>query len=180
MRFDKIKIKGKIWVQTVADGSTERHRGSIDEGRLIYSTADEKLYFGTDTEWLEFASRYDVFTAGTKLLMGYNPLPDNWAINSSSSINDRIVLLTNDASEIGDLTSDSWTITGMQSSESHDHGGSTNISSSYYSIGNSDFKGDYIPLYNHVHTITADGIHTHTFDGTWRPAHIKLVEAEYS
>lgn len=180
MNFHEIRTKGKVWIQVRTEsGSGAKHRGSVDEGRIFYSTADEKIWFGTSTEWLELSGKYGVMSSGTRMLMGYSPLPDNWNLNSNSIINGKIILITNDSAEVGEYNSGSWTITGIQTADSHDHGG-TLASSSYYSIGNSDWKGDYIPLYTHVHTLTNDGVHTHSFDGTWRPAHIKLVEAEYN
>ena len=179
MRVDKIKIKGKVWVEKTSEaGSIVRHHGSVDEGRILYSSADEKLWFATDTLFMELSGRYAVVNSGTRMLLGSSPLPDNWNLNPNSVINEKIILLTNDSDNVGDYNSGSWTITGMQTADAHDHDGVL-ASSSKYSVGKSDISG-YIPLYNHIHTITSDGVHQHTFNGTWRPAHYKMVEAEYS
>lgn len=179
MRFHSIEIKGKIWIQVRAvAGSAARHRGVDDEGRIFYSTVDEKIWFATSTEWKELSGKHSVISSGSRMLFGTSPLPENWNLNATTIINGKIIMVTNDSDEVGNYSSGTWTITGMDTADSHDHGG-TLASTSYYRIGKSDLKS-VVPKYTHIHTLYADGVHQHTFNGTWRPAHVKLVEAEYS
>ena len=177
MRYDKIKIKGKIWIERVADITTTRHRGTIDEGRLVYSIANASFYFATATEFVVLAGKYDVISSLSIMLMGYSPLPTGWTTNTAK--NDQVIILTSDSGDVGDVSSDSWTITGIEEDGSHSHGGYVNASGSYLRVGKSDYQST-IPLYNHLHSIIADGLHTHSFDGTWRPEHAKFMEVVYS
>ncbi len=174
MRFDKIEVIGKLWLHIVADKDTEKHRGPKDEGRLIYAQSQERVYFGNDSDWVLFTTAYDVFAANSKLLMGSFPLPTGWNIKTD---NDDFSIMVTPTSGAAGTTDGSWIITGIDEQGSHnDHtlsGATTTVL-----LGASDVYTT-VGLFNHSHTLIVDGLHDHTFDGTWRPAYVKFCEAEY-
>ena len=89
-----------------------------------------------------------------------------------------IVLTSTTASTF--TSSGTWSISGLQSSGQHTHGGRTGGSTNDNNIiGVSDYYA-YGNKTNHSHSITADGDHQHSFDGSWRPAYILSVVATYS
>jgi hypothetical protein len=174
MRFDALNSQGKFWLQRVADKDTENHNAG-DEGRLIYSRDDEKVYLGTDTEWLLLTGLHDVMAVGTQMLFGYWPLPDNW--NLLTDNNDTAVMITSAGASVG-TNAGTWTISGLDSQGAHDHGGATGGPNKGLLLGGSE-PYDQCAGPSHTHSIQVDGLHTHTFDGTWRPAYVKLAEGEY-
>lgn len=174
MRFDKTEIIGNIWLHRVADKDTERHRSITDEGRLIYAESQQKVYFGDDTDWQLLTSKYDVLTSGTKMLMGDWPLPTGWNIVSTNG--DKAIILTNSGAEVGS-TGGSWTISGIDQQGSHNSHSIGKPTVTNY-LGSSELYTT-VGWYNHVHTLVVDGLHDHSFDGTWRPKYVKFVQAEY-
>lgn len=169
MDFHRINDQGKLWIQRVDDISLIGHTVN-DEGRLVYSKSDDKVYIATSTEWLELAIEYSVISTGTKMLFGSYPLPTGWNITAYDDI---MVTITNNSVYVGS-TNGSWYITGLQSDGSHDHTGLTGKCTITAHIG-----GDVIQIAHadHKHSILADGLHTHEFDGQWRPNHVKFCEA---
>jgi len=174
MRFDKVEVIGNIWLHRVADKDIERHRTGIDEGRFIYAQAQQKIYYGTSSDWQVISTRYDVIDSGTRMLMGKFPLPEGWNIVTEN--NDRLVLISNAGSEVGG-TAGSWTITGLDQQGSHNH--TTGFGYPRERLGSDNLDNQYTALYQHRHSIAVDGLHSHTFDGTWRPSYVKFCEAEY-
>ena len=173
MDFYRINDQGKIWIQRVADVSLIGFRDH-DEGRLLYSESDEKLYIATSTEWRELSAEYSVLTANTKMIFGSYPLPVGWNISTNSGM---VIALTTSSGSIG-TTDGTWTISGMNNIDSHNHAGVTGTESSYreaklHSTGN---RYTCAARY-HTHTIVADGVHSHTFTSSWRPAHVFFTEA---
>jgi len=176
MDFHRINTQGKIWLQRVDDVSLIGHIAS-DEGRMVYSRSDEKIYIATSTEWLELSTEFSVLTAGTTLLFGAYPLPTGWNI---TNYNDVIVSITDSSDSIGSFAG-GWTITGFGNAGSHDHGGTTTQPDSLYistAADNPDYVLDnqYVDRY-HTHSLIGDGDHSHSFNGIWRPSNIKFCEA---
>jgi len=173
MDFYRINDQGKIWIQRVDDISLIGHRDS-DEGRLLYSKSNQKIYIATSTEWRMLSVEYSVISSGTKMLFGSYPLPVGWNISNS---NDMVVSLTNSSGSIGSIAG-SWTITGMNNIESHNHTGATGTESAYreaklHLTGN---RYTCAARY-HTHSIVGDGIHSHTFGNSWRPSYTFFTEA---
>lgn len=172
MDFYRINNQGKLWIERVDDISLIGHT-SGDESRLVYSKSDERVYIGTSTEWRVLAVEYSVMEAGTKMLFGSYPLPTGWNITTSD---DMMVLITTTGSSVGSF-SGSWTITGMQNIDSHNHTGWTNYATYFRQVRAYDAHKVWRPDGSHRHSILADGIHSHTFGSTWRPDHVKFSEA---
>jgi hypothetical protein len=170
MDFHRINDQGKIWIQRVDDVTLIGHTAA-DEGRMVYSKSNEKIYIATDTEWLVLATKYAVIESGSKMLFGSYPLPPGWNI---TAYNDVIVSITNSSGSIGSLDG-SWVITGFGSEGSHDHGGY--VESANVTVW-SEWTGSITTAATtHKHSLLSDGNHTHTFDGTWRPTNVKFCEA---
>jgi hypothetical protein len=177
MKFYGIKSRGKFWVHRVADIDTVTHEGVVDEGRLLYNYADERLYAGTESEWLKVTTRYDIFESGSKILFSSFPLPDNWTIDTT--YDDKMVLATSTMASVF-TSGGTWMISGLQADGAHTHGGRTGGPTNNSSkIGRSDLYA-YSSTTNHTHPITSDGEHQHTIDGSWRPSYIISVVATYS
>ena len=64
MDFHRINTQGRIWIQRVDDVSLIGHTAS-DEGRLVYSKSDDKMYIATSTAWVVLSTKYSVLTTGT-------------------------------------------------------------------------------------------------------------------
>jgi len=177
MRYDKVQLRGKLWLHRVADKDDHRHRTGTDEGRMIYSESDESIYYGKTDDWEKVVSSQDVISTGTKFLMSRFPIPDSWNILTSND--DITVLVTDTSGEVGD-TGGTWAIDSMTGSTgAHDHSGLTGKVASYTAhLGSSEISGT-VQTHLHKHSIQSDGLHAHTFDGTWRPAHIKMCEVAY-
>lgn len=172
MDFHNINNQGKVWIQRVDDISLIGFTAD-DESCLVYSRSDDKVYIGTSTEWRVLATEYSVMDQGSKMLFGSYPLPVGWNI---SDIDDTMVMITNSSGSIGSY-SGTWTITAMLDSESHNHTGYTKYANVVRYVKNySDAYRVDRPVASHRHSILADGIHSHTFDGLWRPAYIKFCE----
>ena len=177
MKFYGINSRGKFWVHRVDDIDSVTHNGAEDEGRLLYNRADEHLYAGSETEWIKITTRYDIFESGTKILFSSYPLPNNFTIDTT--YDDRMVLTTSTPGDVF-TSGGSWVITGMQANNGHTHGGRTGGPTNNSSlIGASDLYA-YSSKTNHTHSITRDGEHQHTIDGTWRPSYIISVVATYT
>ena len=106
------------------------------------------------------------------MLFGSYPLPTGWNI---SNFSDAIVSITNSTSSIGSF-SGTWTIEEMNNSSSHKHTGWTGYTEYTRTAKNYDAHRVDRPNWRHRHSIYPDGIHKHTFDGTWRPEYIKFCE----
>ena len=173
MDFHEINIQGKFWIERIDDISLIGHTAD-DESRLVYSKSDERVYIGTSTEWRVLAIEYSVMSKGTKMLFGSYPLPTGW--NITTTLSDLMVLITITGSSIGSF-SGSWTITGMQNSDAHDHGGWTGIGDQAANVRKYDVHRVTRPDGSHKHSILPDGIHSHPLiNSLWRPEYIKFSE----
>ena len=150
MKFHTVDVQGKFWTERVADKDTTRHQNVIDEGRIIYSEADGKLYYGARSDWKQVMGKYDFITSQTKMMFGYFPLPDGWNIITNK--NEVLIDITITGDGVGDIEG-TWTIQGIRSPQAGSN--------------------------SHTHTIVEDGVHIHGFDINWRPAHIKFAEARF-
>jgi hypothetical protein len=175
MKFHRIDIRGKFWLPQVDDHSTEPHYGKVDEGRMFYSKSTDAVYFGDQDEWVLITRRQDVLVDGTKVLMGKYPLPNYWNIDFTA--NDLVPLISNDELQAGSLGG-SWSITGLETAGAHDHGGVTGSANNSIVIGSSDIYTS-VARDTHTHTLQVDGLHSHTFDGSWRPAYTKFMVVRY-
>ena len=118
------------------------------------------------------AGQYDVFTALTTTLFGKWPLPPGWNIANK---NDAILHITTTGGSVGAIAG-SWTITGIDIQGSHDHAGVTGQAIGSFRIGDSNAKNKRASLVKHTHSLQVDGLHSHAFADSWRPAYTKLVE----
>ncbi len=180
-KFHEISLKGKYWLHRIADIDTYIHEGSVDKARVVYSESDEKVYVGSGSGWLKFTTAYDVLSAGSKVLMGTFPLPTGWNIDVSED--DIWPTLTSNEGDIGTDHGGShvggWTISGMQGSGQHNHGGRTKgAQGGTILIGESDIYS-YVGDDKHNHNIQNAAQHFHSFTDTWRPENIKYCVAEY-
>ena len=172
-RFFEIDLRGKQWLHRVEDSDTHNHAGDDDEGRVIYSEDDKKVYLGNTITWNLVTTPYDVMAQNTKILMGTFPLPTGW--NLDTTYNDISVIVTSTIGDIG-TSGGSWTINDMNASDSHDH--STGNPTANLSIGASDIY-TICATRVHRHNITDDDNHFHFFDGAWRWPHTHYCVAEY-
>ena len=85
MDFHRINTQGRIWIQRVDDVSLIGHTAD-DEGRMVYSRSDDKIYIATSTAWVVLSTKYSVLTAGTTLLFGAYPLPTGWNITAYNDV----------------------------------------------------------------------------------------------
>jgi len=177
-RFFEIDLEGRHWLHRVSDADIHEHEGEIDEGRVIYSEADERVYVGDTTEWKLLTTEYDILPAGTKLLMGAFPLPDGWFIDIS--LDQIIALITDTESEIG-TSGGSWTITGLSEAGAHNHGGGTSQEPrSQILVGLGDWVGAYSSDDRHSHSLDTQGGHFHNFGNGWRPSFDTYCIATYA
>ena len=176
MKFHTVNAQGKFWTQRVTDKDTTHHKNVIDEGRIIYSQLDGKLYYGQESDWTIVMGENDFITTGTTMMFGYVPLPDGWNINLQK--NDITVMITLDSDDIGQ-NSGSWTISGIQTSGDHNHSGETSIEDETIKLGESDIRAPFASWPSHTHTIPSDGTHIHGFNINWRPSYIKFLEATF-
>lgn len=174
MKFHKIDIRGKFWLPKETSSSIP-HNGTEDEGRMFYSEAEDSVYFGDQDEWILVTERDDVLSDGTRMTMGSYPLPDYWNVDYTAT--DAAIILGDNGVDVGN-TYGSWTITGVVSGGSHDHGGLTGNPDNSSVLGASDIYTS-VAKNNHKHSLLVDGVHSHTFDGTWRPKYTKFLIVRY-
>lgn len=175
MKFHKIDIRGKIWIPNEEDLASVPHNGVVDEGRIFYSKAEDAVYYGDSDEWQLIARQEDVITDGSKAIMGNYPLPNFWNIDRGS--NDVIPIISDTESEAGSYGG-SWYISGLEEQGAHDHTGITSTPNRSTLLGASELYTT-VASNTHRHTIADDGLHSHTFDGTWRPRYKKYFIVRY-
>ena len=178
--FHEIDVQGKHILTQVNDIDFVTHRGTIDKGRMLYSLADEAVYYGTGVAWVKLPSIFDIFPRHTKILMGSYPLPagfEPWI--EPTWDNELIILFTSNLNLCGSVPgTNTWEITGLQTGGKHYHGNKTGRPTSTAAIGKSEIYGTAASV-THRHNISMDGEHFHSFDGSWTPVHTHYLPANY-
>jgi len=172
MKFHEVDIKGYFKLPVETSIASVSHTGADEEGRIFYSSAENTIYYGTDSEFKKIPGKYDIYELRDEVLMGYYPLPTGWTLRNYESRGIRVVNLGSAAGSTGG----SWTITGASTAGSHTHTTGSAIETD--PIGKDDNYSTTSPDF-HTHTMEYDGLHTHTFDGNWRPAWVKFVAVRY-
>lgn len=166
MKVYGMDIKGKLWIQRISKISYNPWTPS-DISRIVYDDDADNIYFAANTEWIRPQSTSDLFNPLQEIIFASTPLPPGW--NIKLGVADRMIFVT-DNPDLASLTGGSWTISGMNSSGSHNHFAPLGVG--YASItgprGLSDITG-WFPVIEHTHNISAGGTHSHAFDGSWRP-----------
>lgn len=175
MKFHKIDTRGKIWIPNERKLADVPHNGSVDEGRIFYTKIEDAVYYGDRDEWQKIARQEDVITDQSKMIMGSYPIPNYWNIDTGS--NDLIPIISDTESEAGNYGGN-WYISGFDDQGSHDHTGITGLPNYATVLGASEIYTT-VARDNHRHTITVDGLHNHTFNGSWRPRYKKYFIVRY-
>lgn len=177
--YGTINILGEFWPQRTSDIS-EVEWTSDDEGRILFDSDNDDLYYGSSSKWVKLTETDDLFSPGTNLVFA-STLPTGWNI---ISYNDIVIVLTNNTSSIGYSTG-SWYINGMQTSEGHRHFTPDGMGIPSITTAASTGNFAYISTGTHKHKLNLQWQnHRHiesgaSFDGNWRPAHVKLTVGEY-
>ena len=170
-----VNILGNFWPQRTSN-IAEVEWSAEDEGRILYDSDNDDLYYGSSLGWVELTGSSDLFIAGTTLVFA-STLPTGW--NIGTDMDDKVMVLTNSTSQIGTFGGQ-WVITGLNSTGSHNH--YTPGSMSTYIGGSVDAKTgtrSVVAAQTHKHTLPTKGSHIHTFDGNWRPARVKFAVGIY-
>ena len=110
-------------------------------------------------------SRYFRLDVTTKMVFVSYPLPMGWVLDTTA--NDKTLIIQNSSTGIGD-SAGSWNISGFNAAGGHSHSlGTSNYNIRYPQSTQASF---YIARAEHKHSVSSEGNHTHTQDGTWRPA----------
>jgi len=165
-------IRGKLWVQRISKISYFPW-SSADIGRIVFDDNSGNIYFGAQTSWKKPQATLDLFNTGQEVVFASTPLSTGW--NIKTGVSDRAIMLTSNPNHIGTMGG-SWIISGMTSSGSHIH-------YAPYGLGYSTVNGertlsdivDSVPDIEHLHSINAGGTHSHSFDGSWRPAYVSYA-----
>jgi len=171
MKFHEVDIRGSFKLPIESNSSLRWDANEI--GKMFYSIADNGIFFGDASGYTKLNGYLDVFQTNTSAIMGSYPIPTGW--NILSSYVGRCIYITGIPGEVG-ITDGSWTIWGLSTAGQHDHTLSPAVEDR--PVGKSDIYGD-CSKDTHIHTMTADGLHTHTFDGNWRPAWKKFIAVRY-
>lgn len=175
MKYHSIESQNKFYLQRIANIDNLTHDGDDDKGRLVYCETNKRVYKGGNTTWEKLSTPYDILPQTTKILIGSQPLPTGWNIDTRD-ISNKIILITDTLSEI--VTSGgTWTIESMETGGNHRH--RTGGPDDTRLIGYSDIYG-FASSNIHRHYTPYGGTHQHTFDGTWRPPAVKYCVAEYA
>jgi hypothetical protein len=172
-----VDIRGSFYPHKITDINQTPHDPDLDEGRLVWDDDIQALFYGSSTGWVRLTDANDMFNVGQKIMFASQPLPTGW--NIDASLNDRVIMITDAQSQIG-ITGGTWTISGMRSNGGHNHfapGGIGNPNQVLYRGVSEIYATGSFRL--HKHTFTTNGAHTHTFQPTWRPAHVEFILAEY-
>jgi len=168
--YGELNMRGRFWCRRVSRiTNVIWNQDSI--GRFLYAKETDSIWFGGNTDWKQITHAEDLINNGQEMLFMSYPFPDNWNIKTGD-LNDRIVLTETTSSQIGD-TGGSWTITGMNTQNvRHNHFAPTGMGQSNQSVlvGKSE-RYRYLTIPQHTHYMNNDTVHTHAFDGSWRPAY---------
>lgn len=171
--YGTVNILGDFWPQKTSDISGVEWT-AIDEGRILYDADNDHLYYGSSSEWVKLSDIDDLFSIQTTLIFA-STLPTGWNIQD---IDDKVIMLTNSTSLIG-TDGGQWIITGIGNAGAHNHytPGSmgTATPSEAVKLRNGSY---YASKIQHKHTLSQEN-HSHTFDGSWRPSHVKLAIGVY-
>lgn len=176
--YGRLNMRGKFWVQR-ATRITDLLWTAAAVGRVVYSKEDDSMWFGGQTRWRQITHVSDLVNNGQKMVFMDYPLPDDWTIEDSGN-SDRSILLTNNNTQIGDVGG-SWTITGMNTQDTrHKHYAPDGIGlpTSGRSVGRSEIYTSASNM-SHRHYMNNDELHTHAFDGSWRPQHTLAIVGVY-
>lgn len=168
-------LRGKFWPQRIS--SIEDDPWIVDyEGRLVYDEDAQALYFASSSEWVKITSVGDLFNIGQKLIF-LTTLPTGWNIDAEAD--DRIILVTTTGDQVGD-TGGSWVISGMNDDGLHDHFTPDQMSNPT-SIGWAGASEIYSSAgtKTHKHIVVDGGLHSHGFQGTWRPENALFAVGVY-
>jgi len=174
--YGTVNILGDFWPQRTSDIS-EVIWTSAAEGRILYDTDNDDLYYGSASGWVKLTDTDDLFSVGSSLIFA-SVIPTGW--NIDTAFVDKIIMLTNSTSLIG-TDGGQWAITGMVATGKHKHFTPSGLGFPATTVyADDDYKylralaGKY-----HKHTFNNNSNHSHTFDGSWRPAYTKLVIGVY-
>ena len=182
MKFYGLELKGEFWTQRLPD-ITDFPWTADDEGRLVYNEADDVLYYGSDREWVQSTQARYTFNVNQQVIFGVSvsggtALPDDW--NIPDDIDDRVPMITNTSSQCGQRGGN-WTMDDIIiANSSHNHFTPDDLgeASRAGKRGESEIYAT-AAVDSHKHTISYDGAHTHTFDGSWRFPHALWTVGEY-
>ena len=177
--YGRLDMRGKFWVQR-ASRITDLVWTAAAVARLVYAKQTDGLWFGGETQWRQLTHARDLINDGQRLVFMTYPLPTNWTLETDG-INDRAILVTNNNTQIG-RTGGSWIISGMDTQDArHNHFATAGIGLPNTSrvVGSSEIYSRSANL-SHRHYMSNDEKHTHTFDGSWRPAYTKAVIGYYN
>jgi hypothetical protein len=181
VKFYGLELKGKFWIQRLPD-LTNNPWTSDDTGRLVYNEDDDILYYGGNSSWVQSTQSRFTFNVGQVIIFGAaasggTVLPDDW--NISSDIDDKVPMITNIESQVGDRGGD-WGMPDVVAAGSHDHFTPENLgeASRGGKRGASEIYAT-VALQTHKHNISYDGSHIHSFDGSWRFPHVFWTIGEY-
>lgn len=154
-----------------------KHPGGADPVANDWNSGDfVLLYYDTVQFILGTRQRHSDIPLGTKLLCVNASAPTGYT--QDTNFNDKVFLASSSAN--GGTAAGSWAISGLSTeSATHAHtfsvtsgAGGTSTGSSQ---GTSSSGGASTPIGDHTHpvsgtTSTENALHTHTGDGSWRPA----------
>lgn len=170
-----IDLKGKFWPQRISSIIDDPWQADY-ESRIVYDESDQALYFATDAEWVKITAVGDLFNIGQKVIF-VSSLPAGW--NIDISLDDKIILVTNDEDEIGEVGGQ-WAITGMVTAGSHDHFTPEQMSGpTITALAGASEIYTLAGTSSHKHDINFGGEHIHTFQGIWRPPYALLAVGVY-
>jgi hypothetical protein len=171
--YGTVNILGDFWPQRTSDIS-EVTWASEDEGRILYDSDNDDLYYGASLGWEELTDAKDLFSVGTTLIFA-STLPTGWNINTD--MDDKVIMLTSITSLIGS-NAGQWNINGVNYSSNHNHFTPAGLGSPTQAHAVPGTRS-VVSLYTHKHTLSNAGSHKHTFDGNWRPSRVKLTVGVY-
>lgn len=170
-----VNLLGDFWPQRTSD-IAEVEWSAEDEGRILYDSDNDDLYYGSSIGWEELTGASDLFIAGTTLVFA-STLPTGW--NIETDVDDKVIILTSSTSQIGAFGGQ-WVITGFSSTGSHNHYTPGSMSGPLGTfIDAKTGSRSIVAAKTHKHTLPSKGNHTHIFDGNWRPARVKFAVGIY-
>ena len=177
--YGRMDMRGKFWVQR-ANRITDLVWTASAVRRLVYAKETDSLWFGGIDRWRQLTHAINLINEGQKMIFMSYPLPDNWTI-TTDDVDSRAVLVSSNNTQTG-KTGGSWTISGMNTQSSrHNHyaPGGIGLPSTSRVVGASDIYTRASNM-DHRHYMSNDSYHSHTFDGAWRPAHVKAIVGVYN